>query len=441
MNIHADKPKENAVSIQRQESQSMVNPNFQKKSNSKSIFQFKDNRSNSTKQLKIQEIANNSRQVDRTTQLQSAANNYSAGQQPSIHKTIPTTKQEENKTGMPDNLKSGIENLSGLDMSDVKVHYNSPQPAQLQAHAFAQGNQIHIASGQERHLPHEAWHVVQQKQGRVAPTKQLKGKVNINDNVGLEKEADVMGAKALTTNGIPPTQLKSTSNSNVAQLAKMIYLQNHPTAHETRQVNEGAKYYGAQVIHQITQFIASGERIGKDEDIIIVGHGNTELIGDEEDVFEDTAKTIKTSIDLSANQIAKLLLQIVPEDYSGNITLRVCHGADLQEDGGPSMGERVSIELLAHGRNALVHAYQGEIDGAIHDKAKTRIGKRNLLLRNAMRTYGQQPNRGARKPNKKIREKAHKKFKVRVTRATKLIQALKNKRLRYVPGTISDDDE
>ena len=76
MNIHADKPKENAVSIQRQESQSMVNPNFQKKSNSKSIFQFKDNRSNSTKQLKIQEIANNSRQVDRTTQLQSAANKY-----------------------------------------------------------------------------------------------------------------------------------------------------------------------------------------------------------------------------------------------------------------------------------------------------------------------------------------------------------------------------
>lgn len=40
MNIHADKPKENTVSILRQESQSMPNPNFQKKSNSESIFQF-----------------------------------------------------------------------------------------------------------------------------------------------------------------------------------------------------------------------------------------------------------------------------------------------------------------------------------------------------------------------------------------------------------------
>ena len=40
---------------------------------------------------------------------------------------------------MPDNLKSGIENLSGIDVSDVKVHYNSAKPAQMNAHAYAQG--------------------------------------------------------------------------------------------------------------------------------------------------------------------------------------------------------------------------------------------------------------------------------------------------------------
>ncbi len=101
-----------------------------------------------------------------------------------------------NKTGLPDNLKSGIENLSGHSMDDVKVHYNSSRPAQLQAHAFAQGNQIHLAPGQEKHLPHEAWHVVQQKQGRVRPTMQLKSNVLINDNLGLENEADVMGLRA-----------------------------------------------------------------------------------------------------------------------------------------------------------------------------------------------------------------------------------------------------
>lgn len=102
-----------------------------------------------------------------------------------------------NHTGLPDNLKSGIEHLSGYSMDDVKVHYHSDKPAQLQAHAYAQGTDIHLASGQEQHLPHEAWHVVQQKQGRVKPTMQMKDKVNINDDAGLEKEADVMGNRVL----------------------------------------------------------------------------------------------------------------------------------------------------------------------------------------------------------------------------------------------------
>jgi hypothetical protein len=97
---------------------------------------------------------------------------------------------------MPDDLKTGIESLSGLSMDHVRVHYDSPQPAQVQAHAYAQGSNIHLASGQERHLPHEAWHVVQQAQGRVQPTMQAQG-VAINDDRGLEQEADVMGAKAL----------------------------------------------------------------------------------------------------------------------------------------------------------------------------------------------------------------------------------------------------
>jgi hypothetical protein len=111
-------------------------------------------------------------------------------------------QKKENKTGLPDNLKSGVENLSGHSMDDVKVHYNSSKPAQLQAHAYAQGTDIHVASGQEKHLPHEAWHVVQQKQGRVKPTMQMKGKVNVNDDKGLEREADVMGAKALEMKAI-----------------------------------------------------------------------------------------------------------------------------------------------------------------------------------------------------------------------------------------------
>lgn len=104
-------------------------------------------------------------------------------------------QRKQNKTGLPGNLKSGIESLSGMDMGDVGVHYNSPAPAQVGAQAYSQGNALN-APGQEQHLPHEAWHVVQQAQGRVAPASALGG-VAGNDAVGLEAEADVLGARAL----------------------------------------------------------------------------------------------------------------------------------------------------------------------------------------------------------------------------------------------------
>ena len=98
---------------------------------------------------------------------------------------LQASPPKPNNTGLPDPLKSGIEALSGLSMDNVNVHYNSSQPAQLNALAYAQGTDIHIAPGQEQHLPHEAWHVVQQAQGRVKPTMQMKGGVPVNDDQGL----------------------------------------------------------------------------------------------------------------------------------------------------------------------------------------------------------------------------------------------------------------
>ncbi|MEA3063679.1 MAG: hypothetical protein QOJ27_107 [Sphingomonadales bacterium] len=98
---------------------------------------------------------------------------------------------------LPERLKDGVEALSGIAMDEVRIHYDSPRPAQLQAHAFAEGGDIHLAPGQSHHLPHEAWHIAQQAQGRVKPTAQLKGGVAINDDAGLEREADAMGARAL----------------------------------------------------------------------------------------------------------------------------------------------------------------------------------------------------------------------------------------------------
>ncbi|CAM1340453.1 eCIS core domain-containing protein [Tenacibaculum amylolyticum] len=183
MKTHIDKKED-------KKTQSTTSIKSQKESNNLSTAQFVNNRPEAVIQRKLEKIAGNSPQVKQVAQLQSMVDNHTTQQQLPI--------QKKNNTGLPDNLKTGIENLSGYSMDDIKVHYNSDKPAKLKAHAYAQGTDIHIASGQEKHLPHEAWHVVQQKQGRVQATTQMKG-IGVNDNSILEKEADVMGKKALST--------------------------------------------------------------------------------------------------------------------------------------------------------------------------------------------------------------------------------------------------
>ncbi|SHM03570.1 DUF4157 domain-containing protein [Flavobacterium chilense] len=268
MNSYTDK-------IQQNKKQTTPNTVTQKKNNSTAALSYKNISSTAVTQMQLQKIANNSLQVKQAMQLQTMANaNFSmpiqkkgVKEEELQMKSIPIQKQgieeeelqmkaipiqkkgveeeelqmkaipvqkkgieeeeplqgkfalpiqkKENNTGLPDNLKSGIENLSGYAMDDVKVHYNSDKPAQLQAHAYAQGTDIHIASGQEKHLPHEAWHVVQQKQGRVQPTLQMKGNINVNDDAELENEADVMGTKALGYSG-DNTIKTNTSRTEVA---------------------------------------------------------------------------------------------------------------------------------------------------------------------------------------------------------------------------------
>lgn len=99
------------------------------------------------------------------------------------------------REGLPPRLKAGIEALSGVSMDGVKIRYNSPHPARLDALAFARGREIHLAAGEERHLPHEAWHLAQQAQGRVKADARLGG-VPLNEDDSLEREADVMGSRA-----------------------------------------------------------------------------------------------------------------------------------------------------------------------------------------------------------------------------------------------------
>ncbi|HAP58820.1 MAG TPA: hypothetical protein DCR93_04695, partial [Cytophagales bacterium] len=91
-----------------------------------------DLRPSTLAQRKLVSSINNSQRVRKATQLQAninAANHQKTG--------VLQRKTSEKVTGLPAKLKSGIEQLSGYGMGDVRVHHNSEKPAQLQAHAYA----------------------------------------------------------------------------------------------------------------------------------------------------------------------------------------------------------------------------------------------------------------------------------------------------------------
>jgi hypothetical protein len=113
-----------------------------------------------------------------------------------------------------------MERAFGTDFSAVRIHEGT-RAKEMGALAYTQGTDIHFAPGQyqpqsergQELLGHELAHVVQQAQGRVQATKQKKG-VGMNDDHGLEHEADAMGARAargeaagMGASGAEPMQL------------------------------------------------------------------------------------------------------------------------------------------------------------------------------------------------------------------------------------------
>jgi len=120
--------------------------------------------------------------------------------------------------GLPEPLKTNMETMSGLALDDVQVHRDSASPAAVGALAYARGNEIHLAPGEERHLPHEAWHVVQQKQGRVPATRSMRG-MAVNADPALEQEAERMasGSASAKNSADPAPVTRSASARPVVQ--------------------------------------------------------------------------------------------------------------------------------------------------------------------------------------------------------------------------------
>jgi hypothetical protein len=105
-------------------------------------------------------------------------------------------------TAMPKDVQSRMEKVFGTSLAAVRIHIG-PRAAALGAKAYTQGTEIHFAPGEyqpespagQTLLGHELAHVIQQSAGRVSATSKAHG-VAVNEDAGLEAEADEMGAKA-----------------------------------------------------------------------------------------------------------------------------------------------------------------------------------------------------------------------------------------------------
>lgn len=103
---------------------------------------------------------------------------------------------------MPEEVRRKMEQAFGTSFAAVRIH-EGPRAEALGARAYTQGTEIHFAPGQyqpdspagQALLGHELAHVIQQSEGRVSATAQTHG-VGINEDAGLEAEADELGARA-----------------------------------------------------------------------------------------------------------------------------------------------------------------------------------------------------------------------------------------------------
>lgn len=146
---------------------------------------------------------------DNTITLQRAIGNSAVGQLLSsdASKANPASDRPIEKKAnenLPKVLQSNIEASFGQDFSDVDIQKNSQKALELNALAFTQGENIHFAPGQfnpasetgRNLIGHEFTHIAQQRSGVVKPTRVMAKGLAVNENKGLESEADQMGKKA-----------------------------------------------------------------------------------------------------------------------------------------------------------------------------------------------------------------------------------------------------
>jgi hypothetical protein len=171
-------------------------------------------------------------------------------------------RSQDGPSGLPQALRQEYETTGGVNLRDVRVHADSSRPSQFGALAMTQGSDIHVAPGQGEQLAHEAWHVVQQKQGRVSATG-ANTTTPINDDSALEQEADAAasasgaGPSTKQVEGVstPATKLVSAEATDGKYTAATESAARQPEAEAVTQL--AAKVKSLKVTHTSTSETAT----------------------------------------------------------------------------------------------------------------------------------------------------------------------------------------
>lgn len=122
--------------------------------------------------------------IDEDESLQGKFNSTSTTEQ------YPVQREEKpHNTGLPDNLKTVIEDLSGYNTGEAKGHSNSDRPARSPTLAYTHATHMQTVPGQEKYLSHKLGQVIQQMKGPVSSPVSLTD-IPVKDDSRFEKEAD-----------------------------------------------------------------------------------------------------------------------------------------------------------------------------------------------------------------------------------------------------------
>lgn len=191
----------------------------------------------------------------------------------------------------------------------------------------------------------------------------------IANSVARKKSNGKQGFRFVDNRPIQMRKLQEIANrgAEIAQLTKMLRLQNNPTVKEKQWFADALQRENAT---QITD-VNAVNNIQDDETIIVIAHGNTDVIGDEGNEEQD--------LEISPSELADIINKITPPTWKGNLFIRSCSAAVTPHDEGiathDSFLQRTYQEFLKL-RSASKNTFSGAmgaIDYEFSDNVNVRV--------------------------------------------------------------------